>query len=157
MGYSIKPIAWQYYFTSFIQGELKSEGTCIFYSSRAFEPCITLMVKENQKYVYSSKESRKRLIFGQNLVTWNLVFKVQLNISPRIGRVRPKRRGVSESSGHKLLHGCFEKMCCHITYCFRGIFPKKMSCSWNCVESPFFRNKLNFSIIIVSTTISETS
>ena len=157
MGYSIKPKPWQYYFTTFIQGELKSEGTWIFYSTRASEPCITLMVKENQEYVYFSKESRKWLIFGQNLVPWNCVFKVQSSIPPWTERVRPKCRGGSESSDHKLFHGCVEKMFCHINYGSRGIFLKIMLCPRHFLKISFFWNKVNFTMIIVSKTTSETS
>ena len=90
-------------------------------------------------------------------MTCNYVFKVQLNIPPWIERVRPKCRGVSESSGHKLLHGCVEKMCWHINFCSRGIFPKKMSCPWHFCQILFFWNKVNFTMTMVSETNSDTS
>jgi hypothetical protein len=101
--------------------------------------------------------SWKRKIYGQHLVTWNLVFNVQLNIPPWIERVRPKFRGVLESFGHNLLHGCVEKMCWYINYCSRDIFPKKMSCPRHFCQIPFFWNNVDFSMIIVSETNSETS
>ena len=42
-------------------------------------------------------------------------------------------------------------------YCSRGIFLKNMLCSWHFAKKPYFWNKVNISMIIVSIPISKTS